>query len=166
MVLRLQELAGQTARDLHRVALELRPSTLDDLGLVKAVRHLADTWSAHSGIEVEVECAQYTPTGISAEAETTLYRIIQEVLNNVAKHSGAKRASIVHRAADHAQAIIEDDGCGFDPTKPCLAADHGGGLGLSGIEERLSLMGGEPEHRIGAKAGTTWIVRIPIPKTK
>jgi len=167
VVLPLQELAAQTARDLHRVALELRPSTLDDLGLVKAVRHLADTWSAHSGIEVEVECAQYTPTGISAEAETTLYRIIQEALNNVAKHSGAKRASVVlHRAADHAQAIIEDDGCGFDPTKPRLAADYNRGLGLSGIEERLSLMGGSLNIESAPKQGTTLIVRIPIPNTK
>jgi len=167
VVLRLQELAAQTARDLHRVALELRPSTLDDLGLVKAVRHLADTWSAHSGIEVEVESAQYKPTGISAEAETTLYRIIQEALNNVAKHSGAKRASIVlHCATDHAQAIIEDDGCGFDPTKPHLAADHNGGLGLSGIEERLSLMGGSLNIESAPKQGTTLIVRIPISKTK
>jgi signal transduction histidine kinase len=167
VVLPLQELAAQTARDLHRVALELRPSTLDDLGLVKAVRHLADAWSAHSGIEVEVESAQYTPAGISAEVETTLYRIIQEALNNVAKHSGAKRASIIlHRAADHAQTIIEDDGCGFDPTKPRLAANHDGGLGLSGIEERLSLMGGSLNIESAPKQGTALIVRIPIPKTK
>jgi signal transduction histidine kinase len=167
VVLPLQELAAQTARDLHRVALELRPSTLDELGLVKAVRHLADTWSTHSRIEVEVECAQYTPTGISAEAETTLYRVIQEALNNVAKHSGAKRASIVlHRTADHAQAIVEDDGCGFDPTKPRSTTDHDGGLGLSGIEERLGLMGGSLNIESAPQQGTTLIVRIPIPKTK
>ena len=167
VVLPLQELAVQTARDLHRVALELRPSTLDELGLVKAVRHLADTWSAHSCIEVEVECSQYTPTGISAEAETTLYRIIQEALNNVAKHSGAKRASIIlHRTADHAQAIVEDDGCGFDPAKPRPATDHDGGLGLGGIQERLSFMGGSLNIESARKQGTTLIVRIPIPKTK
>jgi signal transduction histidine kinase len=167
MVLPLQELAAQTARDLHRVALELRPSTLDDLGLVKAIRHLADTWSAHSGIEVEVESAQYTPAGISAEVETTLYRIIQEALNNVAKHSGAKRASIIlQRTAGHAQAIIEDDGRGFDTTKRRPAADQKGGLGLSGIRERLNVMGGSLHIESVPKQGTTLIVRIPIPKTK
>lgn len=167
VVLPLQELAAQTARDLHRVALELRPSTLDELGLVKAVRHLADTWSAHSRIDVEVECSQYAPTGISAEAETTLYRIIQEALNNVAKHSGAKRASIIlHRTADQAQAIVEDDGCGFDPTKPRSATDHDGGLGLGGIQERVSFMGGSLNIESAPNQGTTLIVRIPIPKTK
>ena len=159
----LQELASQTARDLHRVALELRPPVLDDLGLVKAVRNLAETWSAHSGIAVDVESGRYAPNGVSAEVKTTLYRIIQEALNNVAKHSGAKHASIIlHRVPGAVQTIIEDDGRGFDTTKPRLKADHSGGLGLSGIRERLGGLHGSLQIESAPKQGTTLIVRIPI----
>jgi signal transduction histidine kinase len=163
----LQNLARETARDLHRVALELRPSALDDLGLIKAVRNLADTWSTHCGIEVEVEARQYTPTRVSVEIETALYRVIQEGLNNVAKHSGAKHVGIIlHRTATCAQAIIEDDGCGFDTTKPRPAANQSGGLGLRGIQERLSVLSGSLGIESVPRRGTTLIVRIPIAKSK
>ena len=161
----LQDLASQTARDLHRVALELRPSSLDDLGLVKAIRNLAATWSAQCGIEVDVESSQYAPAGISTEIEMAVYRIIQEALNNVAKHSRAKRVTIIlHRAAGHIQTIIEDDGRGFDTTKPRRAADHSGGLGLSGIRERLSVLGGSLDIDSAPQQGVTLIARIPIPE--
>jgi len=163
-VLPLQDLAAQTARDLHRVALELRPPSLDDLGLVKAVRNLATTWSVRCGIEVDLESSQYFPAGISAETETALYRIIQEALTNVAKHSRAKRVSIILlRAAAQVQIIIEDDGCGFDTSKPRRAADDKGGLGVSGIQERLSVLGGSLDIESAPQQGTTLIARIPVP---
>ena len=163
----LQELATQTARNLRRVALELRPSTLDELGLVKAVRNLAETWSAHCGIQVDVESRQYPATGVSAEVETTLYRVIQEALNNVAKHSGAKYASIIlHHASGHVELLIEDDGSGFDATKPRPAPNERGGLGLRGIQERLSLLGGTLNVESAPQQGTTIVVRIPVPEKK
>ena len=166
VVLPLQELAAQTARDLHRVALELRPSTLDDLGLVKAIRNLVQTWSAQWTIDVDLECSQYASTDVSKEAETALYRIIQEALNNVAKHSQAKRVSIILQGtAGRAQAIIEDDGRGFDTTKPRRPADQEGGLGLSGIQERLNVLGGSLSLESTPGRGTTLIVRIPVAKT-
>jgi signal transduction histidine kinase len=160
----LQELAAQTARDLHRVALELRPAALDDLGLVKAVRNLLETWSARCRIEVDFEAPRYDPTGISLEIETTLYRVIQEALNNVAKHSAAKRVSVVlRRAADHVQAIIEDDGRGFDTDSALEGADSQGRLGLVGIQERLAVMGGSLNLESTPSQGATLIVRIPVP---
>lgn len=162
-ILPLQDLASETARDLHRVALELRPPSLDDLGLVKAVRNLAATWSAQCSIEVDVESSQYTPSGISTEIETAVYRIIQEALNNVAKHARAKRTTIIlQRVGDHLQAIVEDDGCGFDTTKPRRIADHTGGLGVSGIRERLSVLGGTLEIESAPEQGATLIARIPV----
>ena len=158
----LQDLGSHTARDLHRVALELRPSALD-LGLIKAVRNLAETWSAHSGIAVDIEAPGYVANGVSAEMETTLYRVIQEALNNVAKHSRAKHASvIVQRTGGDVQTIIEDDGRGFDTTRPRSQGDHKGGLGLKGIEERLSGLGGTLEIESSPGEGTSLIVRIPI----
>ena len=161
----LQELATQTARDLHRVALELRPAALDDFGLMKAVRNLTETWSARCGIEVDLEAKEYRPTGISPEIETTIYRIIQEALNNVAKHSGAKRVSLVlRRTTDQVQAIIEDDGCGFDTANASSAANGRGGLGLLGIQERLGNVGGSLNVESAPDRGVTLIVRIPVSK--
>ena len=160
----LQELATQTARDLHRVALQLRPAALDDLGLVKAIRNLTETWSARCHIAMDFE-ADYEATGISSEIETTLYRIIQEALNNVAKHSGAKRVGVVlRRATDHIQTIIEDDGRGFDTSRAPSTANGHGRLGLLGIQERLGNIGGSLNVESAPRRGVTLIVRIPIPK--
>ena len=162
----LQELASQTARDLHRVAVELRPAALDDLGLVKAIRNLAETWSIHCGIKVDFEPGQYESPGISSEIETTLYRIIQEALNNVAKHSGAKHVGLVlHRGGDHLQAIIEDDGRGFDFGKATSLASANGRLGLLGIQERLSFIGGSLSVESAPACGATLIVRVPITRS-
>ena len=162
----LQELAAQTARDLHRVALELRPATLDDLGLVKAVRTLVEAWADRCRIEADLATEAYDPAGVSSEIETTLYRIIQEALNNVAKHSGASRISLVlRRTADQAQAIIEDNGCGFETTRALERPDGHGRLGLVGIQERLAGMNGSLHLESAPGQGATLIVRVPIIKS-
>jgi signal transduction histidine kinase len=161
----LQELATQTARDLHRVAMELRPAALDDLGLVKAIRALTETWSTRHGIDVDLEARQYEPAGISSEIETILYRIIQEALNNVTKHSGATHvALLLRRTADHVQAIIEDDGRGFDARVAPQSRNGSGRLGLLGIQERLGMVGGDFKIESAPERGATLLVRIPISK--
>jgi signal transduction histidine kinase len=159
----LQELATQTARDLHRVAVELRPAALDDLGLVKAIRNLAETWSTRCRIEVDFEARQYEPAGVSSEIETILYRVIQEALNNVAKHSGATHVGVVlRRTADHVQAIIEDDGRGFDTGTTSAPVSGNGRLGLLGIQERLGMVDGSLKLESAPACGATLIVRVPI----
>lgn len=164
-VQRLQELATQTARDLNRVAVELRPAALDDLGLVKAIRALTETWSTRYGIDVDFEAGQYQPAGISSEIETMLYRIIQEALNNVAKHSGATRVALVLRhTADQVHAIIEDDGRGFDARVASQSGNGRSRLGLLGIQERLGMVGGNFKVESTPERGATLLVRIPIPK--
>lgn len=161
----LQELATQTARDLHRVAVELRPAALDDLGLVKAIRALIETWSTRYRIDVDFEAGQYKAAGISSEIETILYRIIQEALNNVAKHSGATRVALVlRRTEEQVQGIIEDDGRGFDARVTSQSGNGSGRLGLLGIRERLGIVGGEFKIESAPKRGATLFVRIPIPK--
>jgi signal transduction histidine kinase len=146
--------------------LELRPAALDDLGLVKAVRNLAQTWSARSRIDVDFEAGQYESAGISSQIEMTVYRIIQEALNNVAKHSGAKRVSLVlRRGAHHVQTLIEDDGRGFETGGAPSVANGNGRLGLLGIQERLGIIGGILNVESAPSRGATLIVRIPIPKS-
>jgi signal transduction histidine kinase len=161
----LQELATQTARDLHRVAVELRPAALDDLGLVKAIRALIETWSTRYRIEVDFEARQYKTDDIPSEIETIVYRIIQEALNNVAKHSGATRVALVlRRTEEQVQAIIEDNGRGFDARVTSQSRNGSGRLGLLGIQERLGIVGGNFKIESAPKRGATLFVRIPIPK--
>jgi PAS domain S-box-containing protein len=161
----LQELATQTARDLHRVAVELRPPALDDLGLVKAIRALIESWSTRYRIDVDFETGQYTAVGITSEIETILYRIIQEALNNIAKHSGATRVAIVlRRTEEQVQAIIEDDGRGFDARATSKSGNGSGRLGLLGIQERLGIVGGNFKIESAPESGATLFVRIPISK--
>ena len=161
----LQDLADQTALDVHRVALELRPSVLDDLGLVKALRNLVETWSARCRIQADFEAGRYDSNGVSSEIETTLYRIIQELLNNIARYSGATRISLVlQRSADYVQAILEDDGRGFDPDRASQQAAEQNRLGLIGIQERLGLIGGRFTIESEPNDGTTFVVRIPLEK--
>ena len=132
----VRELVVSTLQDVRRLAVEPRPSALDDFGLVAAVERLAATFREQSGIEVDLE------TGLGdgrlpAEVETALYRIVQEALTNVVKHAGARRVSILlTRQATRVVAIVEDDGHGFDED---LAED---GLGLVGMRERVGLVGG------------------------
>lgn len=162
----LQDLAAQTARDLHRVAMELRPAPLDDLGLVKAVRNLAEGWADQCHIETDLALDAYESAGVSSEIETTLYRIIQEALNNVAKHSGATRVSVVlRRTGDQVQAIIEDNGRGFDTTQTSERKNRAGGLGLVGMRERITGLNGTLHLESTPDHGTTLVVRIPLIKS-
>jgi signal transduction histidine kinase len=132
---------------------------------VKAIGALAEAWSTHHGIDVDFEAGQYNPAGVSSEIETILYRIVQEALNNVAKHSAATRVALVlRRTLDHLQAIIEDDGRGFDACMVSQSGNGSGRLGLLGIQERLALLGGTLKVESALGSGATLIVRIPLPR--
>ena len=114
---------------------------------------------------MDFEAGQYKAAGISSEIETTLYRIIQEALNNVAKHSGATRVAIVlRRSAGQVHAIIEDDGRGFDARVASQSGNGSGRLGLLGIRERLGIVGGNFKIESAPQRGATLFVRIPISK--
>jgi signal transduction histidine kinase len=155
-VLALRELVVSTLQDVRRLAVELRPSALDDLGLVAAIDRLAHS-AGESGMQVDVE-AQIGDARLPAEVETTLYRIVQEAVTNVAKHSAARRLSItLTRKGGSVVAIVEDDGMGFDPQ---ASAD---GLGLLGMRERLALVGGTLRIEAAAGAGTTIAAEVPVP---
>src|ERR1044071_10068811 len=85
----LRELVVATLQDVRRLAVELRPKALDDFGLVPALERLAETFSEHTGIDVQLE-AQLGERRLSDEVETTLYRIVQEALTNIVKHAQAR----------------------------------------------------------------------------
>jgi signal transduction histidine kinase len=154
----LRELVVTTLQDVRRLAVELRPSALDDFGLVAAVERLSASFSDQTGIEIDFETA-LGDERLPAEVETALYRIVQESLTNVVKHARARRISILLARRNGAiKAVIEDDGQGFDP-----AASPSAGFGLVGMRERLALLGGRLEVESSGDTGTTIAVEVPVP---
>jgi signal transduction histidine kinase len=153
----LRELVVSTLQDVRRLAVELRPSALDDFGLVAALERLATSFAEQSGIAVDFQ----TSLGgerLSGEVETALYRIVQESLTNVVKHARARRVSILlTRKSGAIKAVIEDDGQGFDPAEGTLD-----GFGLVGMRERLALLGGRLQVESASEAGTTIAAEVPI----
>jgi len=154
----LRELVVTTLQDVRRLAVELRPSALDDFGLVAAVERLSASFSDQTGIEIDFETA-LGDERLPAEVETALYRIVQESLTNVVKHARARRISILLARRNGAiKAVIEDDGQGFDP-----AASPSAGFGLVGMRERLALLGGRLEVESSGDTGTTIAAEVPVP---
>jgi signal transduction histidine kinase len=142
---------------LRSLIAELRPAALDELGLEPALEHLAQR-SAATGLAVETRFALggQPSVRLAPETESTIYRVVQEALTNVAKHADAERVQVaVERSNGHVQVTVRDDGRGFDPE------GRGGGLGLVGMRERVELAGGRLEIE-SQPAGPT-VVRALVP---
>ncbi|WP_040892410.1 PAS domain-containing sensor histidine kinase [Zavarzinella formosa] len=154
----LQSLTDLIGREVHHLAMELRPTALDDLGLEVALANYADAWSERSGVEIDFHCSGLEGARLPAPVETALYRVIQEALTNVLKHASAGRVSVVlRRSPAQASAVIEDDGRGFD-----IHSVTGNRLGILGMRERIALVGGTLEIESSSDHGTTVITRIPL----
>jgi signal transduction histidine kinase len=153
----LRELVVATLQDVRRLAVELRPSALDDFGLVAALEHLTTSFQEQTGIQVDLGVA-LGEGRLPGEVETALYRIVQESLTNVVKHARARRVSIsVTRMQHSVKAVVEDDGQGFDPENT-----REGGFGVVGMRERLSLLGGRLRIESRPGAGTTIAADVPL----
>ena len=166
----LQSLTGNIGRDLHRVASDLRPTSLDDLGLPGALAALAADWAGRFGIAVDVQVVG-AKDRLPDEIASVVYRVVQEALTNVLKHASARTVSIVmDRRPKDVRVVIEDDGVGID--EGALQEATTGArrrLGLSGMRERLSLIGGVLRIESSSGTGTTLFVTIPLdlePSTK
>jgi two-component system, NarL family, sensor histidine kinase DevS len=153
----LRDRVVETLQNVRRLAVELRPKALDDFGLVSALERLIAGFAEQTAIAVDFE-ASGVGARLPAEAETALYRIVQEALTNVVKHSQARSVSIVlTRQGSMLTAVIEDDGKGFDPE--LVGRDH---FGLQGMRERLALIDGELRVESRSGAGTTLVVQVPV----
>lgn len=162
---RLQDLRHVLATTLDRVrrlAFDLRPSVLDDLGLVAALRRFAQQYQERFGIATEVQAVGLDVERLTPEVETTVYRIVQEALTNAAKYASCAHISVLVQAR-HGQlsVIIEDDGCGFD-VENIFTRDVGRTkLGLYGMQERAELIGGRLDVESRPGFGTTIYLRVP-----
>ncbi|WP_420128858.1 PAS domain-containing protein [Longimicrobium sp.] len=160
----LERLADRIAREMQHMAVQLRPPALDNLGLRLALQAHLEEWSHRYGIECDFHAVGLDGERFAAEVETTLYRVVQEGLNNVVKHAGATRASLVlERRQGMVGAILEDDGRGFEVEATLASPEKSRRLGLRGMRERVALVGGELEIESAEGAGTTLYVRIPLP---
>ena len=154
----LRNLVVQALQDVRSLAVELRPSALDDFGLVPALERLARTFEERSGIRTAVE-ASLADERLPAEVETVLYRLVQEALTNVVKHAGATSVSVVlARREGGVSAVVEDDGRGFDAEE--VRSDA---LGLVGMRERLALLGGTLAVESTPSSGTALLAFVPLP---
>ncbi len=156
-----RELAVGALQCVREMILGLRPASLDDLGLLPALRRLGEDLGRRAGFEVEIDGSRLTKR-LPAEVETVLFRIVQEGLNNVSRHAGARRVGLqLSLGDDGVYVLLEDDGVGFDPTRVEPPGD-GRRLGLLGMQERASLAGGEVVVESAIGAGTRLHVRLPI----
>src|SRR5207249_3082545 len=137
-----RKLAHQTLRAIRNLSIDLRPSALDDLGLLPALRWYVKEYSQKCSIEVELVATGFKQR-LPAEMETALYRIVQESLTNTARHANASRVVITMKEeADAVYATITDNGCGFDVSSILKSPDQERGLGLAGMSERALLLDG------------------------
>ena len=155
----VEEAIGDIYRDveeLRALISELRQATLDQLGLAAALEDLVER--VEHGAEIEfVADLEVAAERLDSELETVVYRLVQEALNNVAKHSGAGRAQLqVRSAEDRLAVLVSDDGKGFDP------AGETSGFGLAGMRERIELAGGELQIESREGAGTRILASVPL----
>ncbi len=161
----LENLTEGLMRDIHRLAWELRPSALDDLGLELALRRYATEWSDTAGIRLDFHSAGLEGERLPVEFETALYRVAQEALTNVVRHAKAKRVSLLlERRPGAVSLIIEDDGRGFKSSAVLHNPAAQRKLGLLGMEERIKLVGGSFTIESAPGAGTTVFVRLNNPQ--
>jgi signal transduction histidine kinase len=154
----MRDIVAETLDTVHDLALELRPSVLDDLGLAAALeRYAAKFPGRYPGLTIDLHCD--LPDRLPMPVETTLYRIVQEAMTNAARHSGGHTLSVLltHRNG-RVQAIIEDDGHGFDPE---AARRDGNSVGLHSMAERVELLGGSLNIESNADGATVY-VEVPV----
>ncbi|MGB9871787.1 MAG: ATP-binding protein, partial [Anaerolineae bacterium] len=159
LVAGMREVVNQTLDEVHNLALELRPSVLDDLGLVPALARYVQSCRARFGLEADLEVVGMGTARLSSEVETAIYRIAQEAVTNAARHARARHVSVVlERRGNRVVLLVEDDGQGFDVE----AVRERGRLGLYGMEERATLVGGHLRVESRPGAGTTVVVEVPV----
>lgn len=154
----------EMGKTLHRIAWELRPPSIDELGLRKALASYVSEWSEQCGTDVDFHCDDPRLDEVPDEIGTAIYRVVQEGLTNIVKHAGRPLnvSVIVRRAEATLHIIVEDNGCGFDAGARSGLTGRRRGLGLDGMRERLSLVGGTLEVESAPGAGTTLFARIAL----
>jgi two-component system NarL family sensor kinase len=159
---KLHAMIRNTVEEVERISHNLRPSVLDHLGLVAGLNDTSKEFANRTGVPVKMVCIQLSPR-LPVDTELTLYRILQEALQNVEKHARARQVTVCLTKQDHiVQMTVHDDGIGFDPDRRPLRQKEKGGYGLLGMRERAISVGGAFKIKSMRRAGTQIEVRIPV----
>lgn len=153
----MKSVAERTFQEVRNIALLLRPSMLDDLGLVAALEWQGREVSRRSDIEVEVQ-SDIVSDHLPDEYRICIYRLVQEALHNAVRHSGAKNANVMVRQSEKSIRVeVTDDGRGFDPR-------HTRGMGILGMEERVKRLGGTLAIESSPGHGASAVAELPLPQ--
>jgi ligand-binding sensor domain-containing protein/signal transduction histidine kinase len=156
------ELVDRLLQQVRDLSLDLRPPLLDELGLVPALKGYLEAHAERAGIRIDVDGVSAIE-GLPAEIEITAFRVVQEAVTNVIRHAGATRAAVtVRRERGKLDLSVEDDGQGFDVRDTMSGPAARKALGLLGMQERVSVLGGEVEIESGPGEGTRVRVRLPV----
>jgi len=159
----MKQMNAQVLQELHNVISDLRPSILDNLGLVPALRGHISTFETRTGIQAQL-ITQGKGARLKPDVETTVFRIVQESLTNVVRHSAARSVLVqLVFGESGVELSIQDDGRGFDVARALAGEDGRAAWGLLGIHERASLVGGTAELISAPDQGTTVRISIPHP---
>lgn len=159
-VAELKQITNGLFDNLHRLAADLRPASLDHLGLVPVLQQYVKAMGDRYGLIAQFKAVGFNSDRLSVEIETALYRIVQEALTNIGRHARATRADVLlERRGDRVVVVVEDNGAGFEAEIGRLAQD--GHLGLVGMQERVEMLGGSLTIESAVGAGTTIVVEVP-----
>jgi signal transduction histidine kinase len=158
-----ENLIQQMTKEVRTISHLLHPPLLDEAGLSSAIRWYIDGFAERSKIRVELDCPDDFGR-LPRDGETAMFRVVQESLTNIHKHSGSQVAKIACRRRDGGVFLeVADQGSGIAPEKLRLLASNGvPGVGIRGMKERLRQLGGDLEINSGAE-GTTVAARLPLP---
>ena len=161
----VQAMLNQLGTDVELLIWKLRPATLDDFGLVAAISTFVTKWEQRFHVSGTLHTIGMDNDRLSGDVETVLYRVLQEALTNVAKHSSAENVYVLlQRDGDSVTLSVEDDGRGFDGLE--AFTDRVTGRGLVGMRERASLLGGTVDVESHIGQGTTVTVRVPARRSR
>jgi signal transduction histidine kinase len=156
-VAELRRTTDGVLESLHRLAADLRPASLDHLGLEVALRQFVRSIGAKFGLAIRFKARGLKGDRLPAVVETALFRVAQEAVTNVVRHAGASRIDVlVERRGDRVVVVVEDDGVGFDPK----GAPNGKHFGLVGMRERAEALGGALAIESATGKGATVVVEV------
>jgi signal transduction histidine kinase len=155
-------IVGQAIQQVRNLSLELRPSMLDDLGLISTLRWVVNRQAERAGFVLHFD-DQSTGGRLPSNVETAGYRVVQEALTNVIRHARAQQVWLsIEQRQDEVRLEIRDDGIGFDVARARELAVRGASFGILGMQERVELLGGTIEIQSQPTQGTTIHVSFPI----
>lgn len=157
-----RELAETALAEVRQLSHVLRPQMLDELGLEPTLRWLGRTFQKRTGVEVEV-AIEGSASGVGPDLETLVYRLVQEALTNVARHSGASAAKVtLRRQASALRVRIEDSGAGFDTESPPSSGEEERGFGVRAMKDRVESVNGRFTLRSAPGKGTVVEAELPL----